>query len=248
MIVITNGKARSRIGNEELEFSANQLALYPPNLGLYDIMSSPDFEFKGVFFTNRILQSFLREKLSVWDDIVYSNHVRILNLSEDHINFYKLFIEMLRSCLEKGRRNPYFNEIIQNLFRTVFLGLSGEMKLMKSQEQQTKEKSYDKLFRQFLNLLNGINIKHRSTSYYADKLYVSPKYLSAVCKKNSGKTANEWINERLREEIRFNLEETDTSIKQICYNLGFSSPSFFGKYVRANFGESPLQIRRNAVK
>lgn len=249
LVLITNGKVKARIDNEELDFFANQLVICPPNLGLYDIMSSPDFEFKGVFFTNRILQSFLREKLSVWDDMVYSHHVRVFNLSEDHKNFYRLFIEMLWNCLEKGRRNPYFNEIIQNLFRTAFLGLSGELKLMMSREEpQDDGKSYDKLFRQFLNLLSGINIKHRNTSYYADKLYVSPKYLSAVCKKNSGKTATEWINERLKEEVRFNLEETDISIKQICYNLGFSSPSFFGKYVRANFGQTPLQIRNNIRK
>lgn len=243
MVLITKGKVKARVDKEELEFSQNQLAICPPNLGLYDIMSSPDFEFKAIFFTNRILQIFLREKIAIWDEMVYSQRIRTFNLSQDHLHFYSLFVEMLWNCFDKGRNNPYFNEIVQNIFRTAFLGLSGELKLMMHQETQDKDKAFDKLFRQFLHLLDALDIKHRPVSYYAEQLCVTPKYLSLICKKNSGKTANEWINERLIEEIRFNLKSTDIPIKQICYNLGFSSPSFFGKYVRANFGKTPLQIR-----
>jgi AraC-like DNA-binding protein len=77
----------------------------------------------------------------------------------------------------------------------------------------------------------------------ASDLCISPKYLTAICKKQSGKTANEWIREQVLEEIRYYLRQTDLSIKQICDRLGFSNSSFFGKYVKEHFGMTPMQLR-----
>ena len=79
--------------------------------------------------------------------------------------------------------------------------------------------------------------------WYADKLCVSSKHLSTVCKNKSGKAANEWIREHVLEDIRYNLKQTDLSIKQICDKLGFPDPSFFGKYVKEHFGMTPTQFR-----
>ena len=79
--------------------------------------------------------------------------------------------------------------------------------------------------------------------WYADELCVSAKYLSTVCKKKSGKGANDWIREHVLEDIRYNLKHTDLSIKQICDKLGFPNPSFFGKYVKEHFGMPPAQFR-----
>jgi AraC-like DNA-binding protein len=79
----------------------------------------------------------------------------------------------------------------------------------------------------------------------ANDLGISAKYLSALCKKHSGKTANEWITEHVLEDIRYYLKQTDYSIKKICDLLGFPNPSFFGKYVKEHFGQTPAQFRQN---
>jgi AraC-like DNA-binding protein len=81
--------------------------------------------------------------------------------------------------------------------------------------------------------------------WYANELCISPKYLSALCKKNSGKTANEWITEHVLEDIRYYLKQTDYSIKQICDLLGFPNPSFFGRYVKDHFGQTPAYFRQH---
>jgi AraC-like DNA-binding protein len=79
---------------------------------------------------------------------------------------------------------------------------------------------------------------------FADELCITPKYLSAVCKRNSGKTANAWITEHLMEDIRYYLRQTDLSIKEVCSVLGFPNASFFGKYVKEHFGVTPTQLRQ----
>lgn len=94
-------------------------------------------------------------------------------------------------------------------------------------------------------MLHTIKVKHRPVEAYANDLCISPKYLTVICKKNSGKTANEWITEHVLEDIRYYLKQTDMSIKQICDRLGFPNPSFFGKYVKDHFGQTPVQLRNS---
>ena len=87
-------------------------------------------------------------------------------------------------------------------------------------------------------------MKHRTVEAYASELCISSKYLTAICKKQSGKTANDWIREQVLEDIRYYLLQSDLSIKQICDRLGFPNPSFFCKFVKDHFGMTPLQFRQ----
>ena len=50
----------------------------------------------------------------------------------------------------------------------------------------------DKLFRAFIEMITSDNVVNRRLSYYAEKLYVTPKYLSHVCRCVSGQTAVAW--------------------------------------------------------
>ena len=110
---------------------------------------------------------------------------------------------------------------------------------------QPNAKSSNSHFQRFLNLLHSSEVKHRTVESYANELCISPKHLSVICKKQSGKTANEWITEQVTEDIRYYLCQTDYSIKQICGLLGFPNPSFFGKYVKDHFGMTPIEFRNS---
>ncbi|MGN0232205.1 MAG: helix-turn-helix domain-containing protein [Muribaculaceae bacterium] len=102
----------------------------------------------------------------------------------------------------------------------------------------------ERLFSKFIDMLSNMEVVEHGLSYYADKLYVTPKYLSTVCKQLSGRTALSWVNEKLIDSVRYHLEYTDLSAKEICHKLGFSSISFFGKYVKRHLGASPNEYRK----
>ena len=99
------------------------------------------------------------------------------------------------------------------------------------------------LFRKFIKLLSSYEATDRSVKGYAEKLCVTPKYLSTVCKSVSGKTALEWIHDFLADSITHKLKYTDVSIKEIADELGFPNISFFGKFVKSRFGVSPKEYR-----
>ena len=253
IVICTSGKAQAQMNGIQMELHRNQIAIIPQNVTVTDVMVSPDFDVKGMFLTNRILRSFLNEKISVWNDMMYIHRQHIVTMDEDEILFYTHFYDMLTLAIEKGKENPYHTEIIQALLRSAILGLCGTMKWMLladnsplgSAAWQRQELSSGKShFQRFLDLLHSTEVKHRTVEAYANDLYISPKYLTTICKKNSGKTANEWITEHVLEDIRYYLKQTDLSIKQICNQLGFPNPSFFGKYVKDHFGMTPMEFRK----
>jgi len=209
-----------------------------------DVMVSPDFDLKGLFLTNSILRSFLNEKISIWNDMMYIHRQHIVTMDEDEILFYTHFYDMLTLTIERGKENPYHTDIIQALLRSAILGLCGAMKWMLSSNNQETHTT-DSHFQRFLDLLHSTDVKHRTVEAYANDLCISPKYLTTICKKNSGKTANEWITEHVLEDIRYYLKQTDLSMKQICDRLGFPNPSFFGKYVKDHFGMTPIEFRNS---
>lgn len=103
--------------------------------------------------------------------------------------------------------------------------------------------SSEVLFRNFLELLNVPGNNCRKVAFYADKLHVSPKYLSAVCKEVSGQTAFELINQYVLKNVKYMLQWSPKSIKEIAMELDFPNLSFFGKYVKRYLGVSPKQYR-----
>ena len=248
--ICTSGKVRGMMNGREIEVVENQVAAIPANVVITDLMISPDFNLKAIFFTNKILQSLLHEKMSVWNEVMYVQRLHVVSLNENDMRFYTHFYDMLTLCIERGDGMPYNGEVIQSLVRGGLLALCGALKLQIGSTGQllTDVKSSSSHFQRFLSLLQTVKPRKRGVEYYADELCISPKYLSAICKKHSGKTANEWIREGVMEDIRYYIRQTDYSMKQISDMLGFANPSFFGKYVREHFGMTTLQLRSEKLR
>ena len=243
--ICTQGKVQGTLNGQAIGLHKNQVAIIPQNVIITDPMFSPDLDLKAMFFTNRILQSFLREKMNVWNDVVYVRRMHVVTMEDSYLQFYTNFYEMLRLCFDKHVDHPFRTDVIQSLLRGGILGLCGALKQhMLNDDVPTNIHPNNNHFQHFLDLLHSVEKKHRRVEWYAGELCISPKHLSAICKNYSGKTANEWITEHVLEDIRYYLKQTDYSIKQICDIIGFPNASFFGKYVKEHFGRTPNQIRQ----
>lgn len=243
--VCTSGRVQGLINGQAFELRQNQVAVIPANVVIADLMISPDFNIRALFFTDQILQSFLREKMSIWNEVMYIQRIHVISLSDVDIRFYTCFYEMLSLCFEKEGDTPFRTDVIQALVRSAMLALCGALKLQLNSEVQlpADAKTGRRHFQRFLHLLHSSGVKHRTVESYANELCISPKYLSVICKNLSGKTANKWITEQVMEGIRYYLKHTDLTITQVADRLGFPNPSFFGKYVKEHFGMTPVQFR-----
>ncbi|WP_455634251.1 AraC family transcriptional regulator [Parabacteroides sp.] len=103
---------------------------------------------------------------------------------------------------------------------------------------------YASIMSRFLQMLeDGVYRQHRDVSFYASELCVTPKYLSEVSKKVSGYAANYWINRYTILDISRLLRDKSLSFVYISDLFGFSSPSYFSRYVQHNLGIKSTDYR-----
>ena len=130
VVICTKGKVQAQMNGKQMELHKNQVAIVPQNVTVTDVMVSPDFNLKAMFLTNRILQSFLREKMNIWNDMMYIRRHHIVTMDEDEMLFYTHFYDMLTLAITKGEDYPLKTDVIQSLLRSAILGLCGRMEKM----------------------------------------------------------------------------------------------------------------------
>lgn len=98
-------------------------------------------------------------------------------------------------------------------------------------------------FQSFINKLGQHYLRERSVTFYAELLDVTPKYLTTLIKRVSGRSVSEWIDYYVVVEAKTLLKFSDKSIMEIAEQLNFANQSFFGSYFRRVTGMSPTQYR-----
>lgn len=99
------------------------------------------------------------------------------------------------------------------------------------------------ILKQFLTLLYKDYRKEHKINYYADRLFLTPRYFSMVIKEQSGKSPLSWITSALYIDARNMLQDTNYSIKEIADTLNFPTQSYFGKWFKNITGVNPLDFR-----
>lgn len=100
------------------------------------------------------------------------------------------------------------------------------------------------IFESFLKLVRDYHTKERNLSFYADKLFLTPKYLSKLIKTVSGKSAHEWIDSFVILEAKNLLKYSDMSIKSIVYELNFPNQTTFYRFFKTKTGMTPSEYRK----
>lgn len=101
------------------------------------------------------------------------------------------------------------------------------------------------IFEDFILLVREHHMRERCLTFYADKLCLSPKYLSKAVRAVSGKSAHEWINDFVVIEAKNMLKYSDLNIKTIVSELNFPNQTSFYRFFKVNTGLTPTEYRRS---
>ena len=246
------GHLKVNINGKVVEVSKNDIFVCPPNTTIDLLEVSPDFSCTALCVSNHGMQNILRQHISVWNRAMYVDKVSVVKMTEADMLFYAKFTDLVRLCLDKDYAeltawNPYRREIVETLFKSALLALCNAFSAAVPETQRASSATND-IFDKFLSLLQQSKVKHLPVEHFAQQLCITPKYLSIVCKRHSGKTAIDWITEYTLADITYYLRSTTKSIKEISGILGFSNTSFFGKYVREHLHTSPMRYRTKQRK
>jgi AraC family transcriptional activator of pobA len=226
----------------------DQVAIYPSESKLSDYMLSPDFQCIILCFTTHILQESLRGHIHLWNKELYINKVNKIKLEETDGQLLKSYYDLLQ-CKIGHPSTMFYQRIMQSIVQALLFELCGRIAQDQVDKGEILNTSQGKnIFRQFLELLQATEVKKHNVEYYAAELNISPKYLSVVCKRETGKTASAWIQEYLLEDIRFYMSDSTMTVKEAANRTGFPNLSFFGRFVKQHFGHSPREYREKLLE
>lgn len=215
-------------------------------IGLY--MRTPDLQGKVISAGESIYDETLPGVFQIdpnwWKKLFYLRQNPVVHATELQSKLFLAYFNLLKIYMEDSN-NPYRQRIIRLTSQAVAVELLHALE-NEIIDQTTNEISQkDRLFQRFMSILSRPTNTEREVRAYAEQLLVTSKYLSAVCKEKSGRTAMDWITESTVGHIKYYLLQTDLSIKEIAFKLDFPDVSFFCKYVKKHLGKSPMEYRKN---
>ena len=198
------------------------------------IVIAPDFLKRINIDTKRMMPLFLQ-----------FGSLPCMELTHAESQSLRSFISMVEQEL-KGSETDFSSEIIGGLIAATIYKVGDILTHYLTEHPEVDSPIHNRAeeyFKQFTELL-GEHYKHeRSVGFYARQLCITPKYLTTLIKRISGKSVSEWIDSYVILEAKTLLKYSNMSVQEIAYYLNFPNQSFFGSYFKRNAGMSPSQYK-----
>lgn len=152
-------------------------------------------------------------------------------------------------AIYEDKENCFRLQIIKNHLQCFLYDIYDKCQRIFTPQQIEGKNRQDELFKSFVSLVHEHCISEREVSFYADRLCISTKYLSCICRNVTGHSAKKMIDNFVILEIKVLLQSTALSIQEIADKLGFPDQSYLGRYFKRHEKISPVEYRhRNAGK
>ncbi|MGA3014433.1 MAG: helix-turn-helix domain-containing protein [Bacteroidales bacterium] len=217
-------------------------ALSPDNI-FQRSEESPDCKGRVLFFTKDFLLKNIvtSHQLKAFQFFTKNEDTCIQLNKEDAEPLLQLY-EILKDKTNKVHL-PYHHEIIRSLFFAYLFEASKIYEKGRTlvHPKLTREVELNFKFQELL--VQHDKIQH-NLKFYADTLFITPKYLIHAIKNASGKSPGKLIDEAIVEEAKVLLKGTSQSIAIIAEELHFSDQASFSKFFKKHTGLTPLSYRR----
>ena len=235
--ICATGSCEIKINLQSYDVESPMLITMMPGQIIEGVNFSANFDGFFIMLSKRFLDML---NLPGWQQqymLILNNPVNVI--SADTLHHIKIFYAILHRAASDVE-NPFRLQVIENLIRVFYYG--GVSKFRRLECGGGVKNS---IVEHFMELVQEHYREQRLIGFYADKLCVTPKYLSKLVKDHTGRSAGEWIESHVILEARAMLQSSDMTIQQIAVSLNFPNQSFFGKYFKRATGLSPKQYRHS---
>lgn len=231
------------VKGKPMKLGPGEVVMFSSGQTIQNIESSKDFEGFSLGMSVTTMQSIFHRGRDIQHILLHLLDHPVIKISTDCMTLLQHYKSLLEQKLMYSDRR-FMKQSVVCIICSLIYELFAEVEIDESILPSERLSQKDKLFRAFIEMLSSEKIVNRKLSYYAERLYVSPKYLSHVCRCVSGRTAVAWINQVVTESVRYDLECSDLTIKEIATKYDFPNLSFFGKYIKRQLGMPPTEYRR----
>ncbi len=245
MVLVLKGKAHIRLDYLDYTIEENSFITIMPS---HIIQTAPvDKDFKAIMLVAD--QTFMEELRPENRSPSMIHYMQLRKnpcavLGPDEAKHLQERFSLLKDKI-KLRSHFFHKEVIQNAFMAFMLELTNIFVSKKDSIGPPTLSRKEEILNEFLQLLVIHCKEHHVVTFYAERLFITPQYLSLVLKELTGKSANKWIDEALMVEARILLKMPHATVQQAADMLNFSDQSTFGKFFKKHMGVSPMEYRKS---
>ena len=241
--VTVSGTAKIKINGKLHELRPNTLFIFNENTVIEQVKASIRSSGYMITYSRQYLNSIhvdTQDLISIYHGFLGEPCVQVEPAEAAYIHDIS---KLMRSVLCDYAPTASREKIISSLFAAMFHYVMGILQQHSIPGNGSVSNRTDELFNHFLALLREHCSTERSVEFYAQKMGITPKYLSIILKKKSGRNASKLIDEAVVYEAKRLLKYSGLSIREIAIKLNFASQSFFGKYFKQRVGVSPSRYK-----
>lgn len=240
---------RVKYGRNYYTCKENSLAFTAPGqvMAEYQDLHSKDPKGMAILFHPDLIKGFaLGEQIQNYTFFSYDIH-EALNISDEEKNIIQYFFTAIQSELQSSN-DKFIEKIIvghiellltycSRFFERQFISINDSNKGIKEK--------FEKLLNQYFTSILPLEEGLPSVSYFADKLHLSANYFGGVIKKETGCSAQEYIQSKIIDIAKERILNLDKSIVEVSLELGYKYPHHFSRLFKKKTGLSPIDYREN---
>lgn len=187
-----------------------------------------------IHFTNYLFEG--RKQTLLNSPFLNNSHFPVINLTSAQFAEIELIVSQLKN---ESSKETMHAEIMKSYADILVLKY---LQLMESTHPELPGLTSN-AFNDFRMEVENNFRKNHPASYYADKLKMTEKQLNKLCVNSTGSSTSDFIKQRVVLEAKRLLYNSELSIKEIAFTLGFEDPSYFNRFFRKNTSFTPGDFR-----
>ena len=236
-------------GRTEYDFDEMTVTSFAPGQTIH-VEPNPDVPVPKwtalVFHPDLLSRTQLGRNISRYEFFDYTSN-EALHLSCGEIEIFRGVLDMIAQELHRSIDKHSRELIVSNieLLLNYCLRFYDRQFVTREEINHTVVKKFGKLLDEYIAQQaekDGLP----TVAYFADKCCYSSKYFGELVKTETGRTAKDFINDRVLRRAKQLLDDDAFSITQVSQQLGFEYPQHFVRFFKARTGQTPSEYRRSA--
>ena len=240
-LLCTAGEGSFVFNEHCYHITKNDLVVIPMPARVSNLAAHDDMRVEWFAADYKFLQNLLPSNNYSIGGSISLNHDPVISLTDEQAAILLADFHRLRDRMD-DRHLQFYQELMGSLCLTMMYDIFEAHAQREATDTHTDRTAY--IVKQLMALLaTGISRTERDVSYYAERLNVSTKYLSATIKRVTGHSVTSYIDRHTIPILKDYLNDERQSLTQIADAMNFTSLSYFSRYCTKHLGPSPSEYR-----
>ena len=242
-LLCTAGEGSFVFNEKCYHIGKNDLVVMPNPSRAKNLAAAPGMQVEWFAADYKFLQNLLPSNNYGIGGAISLNHDPVIKLTDEQAAILLADFHRLRDRMN-DRDLLFYRELMGSLCLTMMYDIFEPHAQRDATDPHSDRTAY--IVKQLMDLLStGISRTEREVSYYAERLHVSPKYLSATVKRVTGHSVSSFIDRHTMPILKKYLNDERLSLTQIADRMNFTSLSYFSRYCTKHLGRSPSEYRHS---